>query len=129
LHSGKFVFEHTEDNFNHETYVSFLEDFVLPVYYRLGHRIFLIHDNASYHKKPETIEWFDEHAAYIVPYNLPAYAPQLNAIERIWHYVRMHSTHNRYFATKDELCETLFSAFAAIQDDPNCIMAHLEMFF
>ncbi len=40
--------------FNHETYVAFLEDIVGYFCDRQYKKIFLIQDNASYHKHPDT---------------------------------------------------------------------------
>ena len=53
----------------------------------------------------------------------------LNAMERLWHYTRMESTHNRYFDTPVELCDTLFDTFDDIQNYPEKIMGYLQPFF
>ncbi|MBI5747850.1 MAG: transposase, partial [Nitrospinae bacterium] len=51
-----------------------------------------------YHKDRDVWTWFSDHRKYITVYNLPAYSPEFNALERIWHYTRLNGTHNRYFA-------------------------------
>ena len=84
---------------------------MLPGFYRRNHRIYLIQDNASYHKKSEVYEWFRANRKRLEVYLLPPYSPQFNAVERIWHYTRMQSTHNRYFDTPQELCQSLFATF------------------
>lgn len=121
LYSADFVFEHkNEQKFNHVTYVDFLEK-MLSHFYHKGKRIFLIQDNASYHKKSETYEWFMSHRKYIEVFNLPPYCPELNAAERIWHHARVKATHNRYYDTKDALCNALFETFENIQKKPQSI--------
>jgi transposase len=69
---------------------------VVPAFYRRRHRIYLIQDNASYHKKQETYEWFRANRRYVEVFQLPPYWPELNATERIWNYTRKHVTHNRF---------------------------------
>lgn len=78
-----FAYLHQQDYFQWETYVAFLDRVLLPTFYRRGHRLFLIQDNASYHKKRETYEWFDQHRKYIEVFQLPPYCPELNATERV----------------------------------------------
>ena len=128
LHSGNFLYKHKEANFNSETYIEFLED-IQDHYYRRGHRIYLIQDNASYHKKPETYDWFTANRKYVEVFNLPPYCPELNSTERIWHYTRMQATHNRYYDTKEELCNALYLTFSTIQKNPNLINGLLTPFF
>jgi DDE superfamily endonuclease len=83
LYDQKFVYRHQSEYFNAQTYMTFLEDHILPAYYRRNHRIYLIHDNASYHKKPEVREWFAKNRRRVEFYLLPAYSPEYNAIERV----------------------------------------------
>ena len=42
---------------------------------------------------------------------LPPYSPQLVPIERVWKLARRLATHNRYFATLDELLATVETCF------------------
>ena len=58
LHEACFAYRHQLEYFDQVTYRSFLEEVVMPTYYRRGHRIYLIQDNASYHKAPEVWDWF-----------------------------------------------------------------------
>jgi len=108
--------------------VGFLKEVLLPTFYKRGHRVYLIQDNASYHKKPEVYEWFSTNRKKLEVFLLPPYSPELNAIERLWHHTRMNSTHNRTFDTKDELCNSLFDTFGDIQRHPEIIMGYLSLF-
>ena len=126
--NGKFTYRHQTDYFNAGTYIDFLEHTFLPSFYRRNHRVYLIQDNASYHKKPEVYEWFGTNRKRVEVYLLPPYSPQFNAVERIWHYTRVQSTHNRYFDTPEELCNNLFTTFDDIQRHPETILGFLKPF-
>jgi len=109
--------------FNAETYVAYLERIVRCYFPR---KIFLIQDNASYHKDRGVWAWFSDNRKLIEVYNLPPYSPELNALERIWHHTRLHGTHNRYFPTQDELRLALTSTFRSIQRNPSQVMGYLH---
>jgi transposase len=118
LEDARFIYLHQEAYFQWETYLAFLDQVLVPAFYRRGHRIFLIQDNASYHKNRETFAWFGGHRRYVEVYQLPPYWPELNATERIWNYTRKHATHNRFFETPKELRQTLFRTFYHIRRHP-----------
>lgn len=125
LGGGQFVYRHQTEYFNAETYGQFLDEFVLPTFYRRGRRVFLIHDNASYHKHPDLQAWYQAQSKRLEVYPLPKYSPEFNAMERIWQFTRKEATHNRYFPTVQALCETLFSTFADVQQQPELILGLL----
>jgi transposase len=115
--------------FNAETYLSFVDGVLLPHYYRRRHRVYLIQDNASFHKKPGVLEFFAKHSRQIEVFSLPPYSPDFNATERLWHYTRKESTHNRYFDRPAALCQSLFATFADMQRHPEKICGLLVPFF
>ena len=47
--------------------------------------------------------WLNKNKNNIQLFFLPPYSPDLNNIERVWKMTRKVCTHNRYFATMDEL--------------------------
>lgn len=114
-----------DEVFNGETYTHFLNG--LAECYR-RQEVFLVHDNAAYHKSPEVREWLGcyGHRFHLVA--LPPYSPDYNAVERVWHHVRMQATHNRYFPEKDEFIATLTTALTDIQRDPAQIAGYLVPF-
>lgn len=122
LYCGRFLY-HFQELFNAQTYIYYLKR-ILKNYF--PQKIYLIQDNASYHKDRDVWEWFSAHRKYLEVYNLPAYSPQFNPMERIWHHTRMNGTHNRYFAIRDELYSTLTSTFRSIQRDPSQIQGYLQ---
>ena len=91
--------------------------------------MYLIQDNASYHKKPEVYEWYKKYRSRVEVFLLPPYSPEFNAIERVWHYTRKHATHNRYFDTPRELCDSLFKTFGDIRKNPKKICGLLRPYF
>lgn len=127
--AGDFVWRHQTEYFNAQTYLSFVDEVLLPRYYRRRHRVYLIQDNASYHKKPEVLAYFANHQRQLEVFPLPPYSPDFNATERLWHYTRLHSTHNRYFDQPEALCQSLFATFTDMQRHPEKIHGLLRPYF
>lgn len=93
--------------FNAETFGEFLE-------YLLQHtsgKIFLILDNARYHRAKDLQEFFTDNRRRLVRVFLPPYSPELNPIERIWRITRRKITHDRYFESVQELHTALSDQF------------------
>jgi hypothetical protein len=95
----------------------------------LDDRVYLIQDNASFHKKPGVLEFFAKHCRQIEVCSLPPYPPDFNATERLWHYTRKESTHNRYFDRPAALFQSLFATFADMQRHLEKICGLLVPFF
>ena len=66
------------------------------------------------------------HRFHICP--LPKYSPEFNAIEPVWHYVRVQATHNRYYATEKEFVTQLDNTFCRIVQEPSLIQGYLNPF-
>jgi transposase len=128
LDNAQFIYLHQEDYFQWETYLAFVDQVLLPTFYRRGHRVYLIQDNASYHKKEETYDYFARHRHHLEVFQLPPYWPELNAQERIWNYTRKHATHNRYFESPSALCHTLFRTFEKVRHHPEEIHGLMRPF-
>lgn len=111
--------------FNSSTYLSFLEKIARKYHKK---KVFYIQDNASYHKDGDVWLWFSDNRKWLEVYNLPPYSPEFNATERLWQHTRKVGTHNRYFATEQELSSTLFSVFNNIQKYPQTIQGYLKPF-
>jgi hypothetical protein len=129
LDNADFIYLHQEDNFQWETYLAFVEQVVVPAFYRRRHRIYLIQDNATYHTKPEVSHWFRANRRYVKVFPLPPYWPELNATERIWNYTRKYVTHNRFFERPQDLCDALFGRFDYVRHHPQEIEGLLRPFF
>lgn len=114
-----------EEVFNAGSYLAFLEQLARS-YRRRG--AILIHDNASYHKDSQVWEWFGANRRWLEVHPLPSYSPELNPTERLWQHTRRTGTHNRYFASKDELLSTLTRVFGEMQAAPEIILPYLLPF-
>ena len=80
---GDFVWRHQAEYFNAETYLSFVDEELLPNYYRRNHRVYLTQDNASFNKKPEVLRYFAKHQRHIEAFSLPPYSLDFNTAERL----------------------------------------------
>ena len=124
LVSAKFTYQR-DSVFNADTYLLFLER-VARQYH--GKQVFLIQDNASYHKDGDVWLWFKDNCHWLHVYNLPPYSPEFNAAEPLWKYTRKTATHNRYFETENEILDSLIRTFHNIQKDPTPILGYLRPF-
>jgi transposase len=55
-------------------------------------------DNVGYHKSTETKRWWVQHRERIRPLWLPAYAPELNLVERVWRHLKDKLGCHRWWA-------------------------------
>ena len=126
IKNARFIYK-TDDTFNGTTYGAFLER-VAQRFFSKNYRIQYIQDNAPYHKNKDVWTWFKKNKRFIEVYNLPPYCPELNATERLWQHTRRSGTHNRHFATQDEMVLTLHSVFKRMQKRPDEIKGYLVPF-
>jgi hypothetical protein len=70
---------------------------------------------------PPNASWLELHC-------LPAYSPELNAAEPLWHHTRVHATHNRSFKNTGEILDSLERTFHGIQKQPQQIFGYLRHF-
>jgi transposase len=75
------------------------------------HRIHVFLDNAKYHHAKILKPWLERPGCRIRLHFLPAYAPHLNPIERLWGIMHEHVTHNRYYETFDEFIAAILGFF------------------
>lgn len=94
--------------FNGETF----GDFIGHLLQHTHEKLYLILDNASYHRAKALKDFFIQNQNRIVRVFLPPYSPELNPIERVWRITRRQVTHNRYFESIHALKTALLSNFA-----------------
>ncbi len=92
----------------------YLQQFSLEV--AEGVHAVLVWDHAGFHKSrglkvPEKVK--------IIP--LPAYSPELNPVENLWHYFRSHYWANRTYADYDDLRCAAIDAWQKAALDPETI--------
>jgi len=86
-------------------------DFIRYLLQSTKGKIWLILDNARWHRSKALKEIFKASRRRLVLIFLPAYSPELNPIERVWRITRRKVTHNRYFPSTEDLRLALASQF------------------
>lgn len=76
------------------------------LYERIGPRVLVILDNASYHKRQDIIDKIEQTLPNIHLCFLPAYSPDFNLIELVWHSCKEFIAH-RLFQSVEQLKELL----------------------
>ena len=84
----------SEANCDAEKVIEFLE-LICKVYYDKD-SIILHMDNAPYFHAEIVRNWLKKHPQIVIN-ALPAYAPNLNLIERLWRFVKGELVRNRYY--------------------------------
>lgn len=64
-------------------------------------------DNARYHHARVVTAWLERPQCRIRLHFLPAYAPHLNPIERLWGVMHQQVTHNKFYRTYREFCDAI----------------------
>jgi len=121
LRSGKFV-RALCPKFNAETFAAFLKS--LLRHRSRGRRMVIVLDNAAYHHAKLLAPWLNKYRQVLTLIFLPPYSPQLAPIERVWKLVRRLATHNRYFATLDEVVTAVEPCFNRWRK-PNSVLSRL----
>lgn len=103
------------DWFNGETFWRFLKRLVR--HYK-GRKIYLIVDNARYHRTKEIHRWLKANTEKIEVHFLPPYSPEFNPVELVWKETKKRTTHNRYFPSLTVLKEKVFKRFNRFQGNP-----------
>ena len=98
-----------------EVFQAFLDTMAAEALAGKGKRIFLVLDNASWHKT-KRLDWH-----HIEPVYLPPYSPDFNPIERFWQHLKSH--HLAGFITKDgeALGEKILQAIRSLLLTPETI--------
>ncbi len=98
-----------EKTFDAFSFESFLKQ--LLRHSRKGRKMIVIVDNARWHHAKTLQPWLREHQEVLRLDFPPPYSPDLNPVERVWKTTRHLCTHNRYFATLEELAKVVFDQF------------------
>jgi transposase len=86
-------------------------DFIRYLLQSTQGQVYLILDNARWHRSKILKEYFEANQQRLVFIFLPPYSPELNPIERVWRITRRKVTHNRYFPSIENLRSALVSQF------------------
>lgn len=82
--------------------------------YRKVSKIIIVLDNVAYHHARKIKDWIKTHPKLEL-YFLPPYSPDLNAIERVWWYMRKKITHNRFILSLKERKAAFWKMFSHYQ--------------
>jgi transposase len=77
--------------------------------------VVLVLDNAGYHKSHALREVWRRSASRLEPFFLPAYAPQLNLIERLWRYLKQKLACHRWWNDLDRLIQATTTLLANLE--------------
>ena len=122
--SGRLFHQGIEGKFNADSYIAFLSQVLAQTHEPL----FLVQDNAPYHRAAK-VQWFTkEHAARLSVYHLPSYSPDYNPIECLWRVVKRCATHNRYFPTFDLLLNSVEQALEHLAQDPERVRSLFSLY-
>lgn len=96
-------------------FVAFLEHLVQALQATADDPLIVVLDNAGYHKSHELRAWWQQHADHVQPFWLPAYAPQLNRIERLWRHLKDKLACHRWWNAMDRLQQATAGLLAALE--------------
>ena len=77
--------------------------------------VVLVLDNVGYHKSHALREVWRRYANRLEPFFLPAYAPQLNLIERLWRYLKQKLACQRWWNDLDRLLQATETLLASLE--------------
>jgi transposase len=121
--SGQFFWKAHTGRFNSGSYA----DFLTEVLAQTQQPIILIQDGARYHPSRVMQEFFATHAQRLTQFQLPAYSPDFNPIEKLWKKVKKQATHLKYFATFEALTASVdatLQQLAALPAEILSLMSH-----
>jgi transposase len=87
-------------------------------------RLVLVLDNARYHHAVLLKPFLRKYRAVLTLLFLPPSSPQLAPIERVWKRARRLATHNRFFATLDDVLTAISTCFDRWRA-PNSVLRRL----
>ena len=117
--TGRFFHQGLEGRFTSASYTAFLARVLAQT---SGH-VMLIQDGARYHTSAETKGFFAQHAERLTVYQLPAYSPDYNPIEKLWKKLKQAETHLHYFPTFGALSAKVEQALLKFENAPQEILA------
>lgn len=117
--TGRFFHYGTQDKLTSATYA----DFLTQVLAQTNQHIVLVQDGARYHTSAAMRQFFATHADRLTVYQLPAYSPDYNPIEKLWKKLKEHHTHLRFFPSFEALTTKVDQALLAFANAPMEILS------
>lgn len=125
--SGSFHYMESEDKFNGQSYILFLQQLLM----KYSCPIILIEDGAPYHRGRIVNEFkaATEAKGRLFVHRLPSYSPDYNPIEKLWKNTKRDATHCKYFPSFEDLRSAVVKAFKKYMQDATkviCVMKKLR---
>jgi transposase len=117
--TGRFWYQGQEGQLNSEAYTTFLTR-VLEL---TTQPIILVQDGAKYHTSTAMQHFFAMHTERLTVFQLPAYSPDYNPIEKLWKKVKKEGTHLHYFPTFEALRDKVEQVLLKFANTPAEILA------
>jgi len=117
--TGKFIAKGHEGKLNAQTY----QDFLVEVMRKTRKHIIIIQDNVPYHISEDMQVFLYEHKDRITVYQLPAYSPDYNPIEKLWKKMKEKGIHLCYFPTFEDLKEKVNEMLDLFSDAKSEVLA------
>jgi len=95
-------------------------DLIQAAHRQLGGPIVLVWDNLNTHLAAGLRAWIDARD-WLIVYQLPAYAPDLNPVEGIWSVLRRTTQANRAFTDPDDLVTAVRQGLRQLQYRPDVL--------
>lgn len=122
--TGQLFWKAHTGRFNSESYAAFLTE----VLDQTTQHLILIQDGARYHTSKAMRAFFAQHAARLSVFQLPAYSPDFNPIEKFWKNVKKEATHLKYFPTFDTLVTAVDQALLTFSQLPSAILSVMSSY-
>jgi len=100
------------DTINRDSTIQLLN--LLDRKYSYAKEVIVILDNASYHYSQEVKEVIEKSTRLRLVY-LPPYSPELNLIERLWHFFKKNVLYNQYYENLNEFRDATIKFFRHIE--------------
>jgi transposase len=114
-----------ENKFDAESFKRFLKMILKKA--KTKKKILLVLDNARYHHAKILADYISSIKDRLELFFLPAYSPDINAIEMLWKKTRRGVTHNRYFDALNNMTDKLMKFWSQFLK-PNVELAKLCAF-
>lgn len=118
IQNGEFLCIET-DRCDAQSFLAFLR-YVLSHYENKS--IVMILDNARIHHAKLIQPFLKEHEDHLTLLFLPPYSPNLNAVERVWGWLKKSVIANRFHATREDIRKSVLSFLEYLDEFPEKVL-------
>ena len=103
-------------NFHSDSIVQFLNE----ICHRISKPMIVLWDGIPIHSSAPVTEFLEQHGRVNIK-GLPAHAPELNPVDKIWFYTKYNRLSNYAPSTLNELRRRMIQEFINLQNKPNVL--------